>query len=357
MKQGGTSLADVTNPATAQTALNNAGGDGGRFDVPGIPGASGYATAYHHDYFGTPRILLVGFDLDRSHLVDEGSPPTHRCGQGCGGSRSLRHQAGNYFLKHRETGDLAAAAKDRVAFRDPNGPWRHGPVYLADPESRTIWVSRSVRAPTGRHFPRRRDRRLVADQLIAAATAARKAASGCITSTIDDDTDSTDIPKVGYARCSPATSRCRVAAQGQFGSEPRQRVCPAYPGSTAKGKPRSGMAEDGDARGMRWPFRYVHFAYRPAGSSEAFTYLGAATNREGVASFAWDTLEDGLRACRRKTKAIAYDNRGKRRQRRRRWRWMHRGRACGPHAHRSCRTPAGLPDVWTAAPDGQATLG
>ena len=38
------------------------------------------------------------------------------------------------------------------------------------------------------------------------------------------------------------------------------------------------------------PADAVHFAYRPAGSSEAFTYLGAATNRAGVASFAWDTL-------------------------------------------------------------------
>ena len=39
------------------------------------------------------------------------------------------------------------------------------------------------------------------------------------------------------------------------------------------------------------PTDTVHFAYRPAGSSEAFTYLGAATNREGIASFAWDTLD------------------------------------------------------------------
>ena len=34
----------------------------------------------------------------------------------------------------------------------------------------------------------------------------------------------------------------------------------------------------------------VHFAYRPAGSGDAFTYLGAATNRD-VASFSWDTLD------------------------------------------------------------------
>ena len=36
----------------------------------------------------------------------------------------------------------------------------------------------------------------------------------------------------------------------------------------------------------------VHFAYRLAGMpDEAYTYLGAATNREGVADFDWDTLD------------------------------------------------------------------
>ena len=40
------------------------------------------------------------------------------------------------------------------------------------------------------------------------------------------------------------------------------------------------------------PTDTVHFAYRLAGlSEEAFTYLGAASNREGVASFTWNTLD------------------------------------------------------------------
>ena len=50
-------------------------------------------------------------------------------------------------------------------------------------------------------------------------------------------------------------------------------------------------------QGTRWSFRQrsaptdmVHFASRPAGSGDAFTYLGAASNRDGVASFSWDTL-------------------------------------------------------------------
>ena len=40
------------------------------------------------------------------------------------------------------------------------------------------------------------------------------------------------------------------------------------------------------------PTDAVHFAYRLAGlPEEAFTYLGAATNRESGASFTWDTLD------------------------------------------------------------------
>ena len=40
------------------------------------------------------------------------------------------------------------------------------------------------------------------------------------------------------------------------------------------------------------PTDTVHFACRPAGAEdEPFTYAGAATNREAMASFAWDTLE------------------------------------------------------------------
>ena len=40
------------------------------------------------------------------------------------------------------------------------------------------------------------------------------------------------------------------------------------------------------------PTDTVHFAYRLAGATdEPFTYAGAATNREAMASFAWDTLD------------------------------------------------------------------
>ena len=52
------------------------------------------------------------------------------------------------------------------------------------------------------------------------------------------------------------------------------------------------MAEDATISVMDVPTETVHFAYRLAGlPEEAFTYLGAATNREGVAEFRWDTLD------------------------------------------------------------------
>ena len=53
--------------------------------------------------------------------------------------------------------------------------------------------------------------------------------------------------------------------------------------------------EDGDVVAISVngaPTNTVHFAYRLAGlPEEEFIYLGAATNRRGVASFAWDTLD------------------------------------------------------------------
>ncbi|MDE2810676.1 MAG: hypothetical protein OXN90_19860 [Gemmatimonadota bacterium] len=38
---------------------------------PGIPGASGYAATYRSINFGLPIILLGGFDLNETHLVEE----------------------------------------------------------------------------------------------------------------------------------------------------------------------------------------------------------------------------------------------------------------------------------------------
>ena len=102
---------------------------------PGIPGASGYATVFNSVNFGSPTVLLAGFDLNESHLAEEtidyGDPSvTARDVVDRPTLKAFVTEAGEYFLQLREAGDFAAAWKAKIALRDPNGPWRHGPVYL-----------------------------------------------------------------------------------------------------------------------------------------------------------------------------------------------------------------------------------
>ena len=128
----------------------------------------------------------------------------------------------------------------------------------------------------------------------------------------DDDTDSADVPKVGYARVFPArlprpdgriveidyivNSGFYLTSDGEF----VQRIL----GALADGQEEmeffittieEGEVVAGDDVAVSVtgaPTDTVHFAYRPAGMpDETFTYLGAATNRAGFASFDWDTLD------------------------------------------------------------------
>ena len=178
---------------------------------PGIPGASGYAVVSIH-VSGTPIVALAGFDVDESHLAEEvidyGDPPI--TAEEVVDRRALKEfvtQAGAFVVELLETGDLAALSKAKIAFRDPNGPWRHDPVYLAvlQPGTRLIMFHAA--------FPDRFELRqggiardvatgeLVVDQLVAAAESGPE--GGFWLYHFDspaDDTDSADIPKVGYAR-------------------------------------------------------------------------------------------------------------------------------------------------------------
>ena len=188
----------------------------GAFDATGsIPGASGHAVVYVSPELGAPIVLLAGFDINESHLVsiddetiDYGDPSvTARDVVDRETLKAFVTQAGEFFLEIISTGDAAAASKARIAFRDPNGPWRHGSVYIAvlQPatnlilfhgafpdrfELRQAGISRDV--VTGE---------LIVDQLIAAANSGPE--GGFWEYHFDDpadDTDSADIPKVGYAR-------------------------------------------------------------------------------------------------------------------------------------------------------------
>ena len=210
----GINPADLTDRAAALAAFAAAvAGDGGPFNVPDIPGASGYAAAVISPSFQTPIVLLVGFDLNESHVVEEeidyGDPTiTARDVVDRETLKAFVTQAGERYREISQSGDPAAFYKARIALRDENGPWRHGSVYLyvLDLTSNIITFHGA--------FPDRFELRpliatvrdvvtgeLILPQVIEAAKSNPE--GGFVEYYFDDpadDTDSADIPKVGYAR-------------------------------------------------------------------------------------------------------------------------------------------------------------
>ena len=184
--------------------------------VPGIPGASGYAAVYVSPELQSPIVLLAGFDLTESHLVsiedediDYGDPAiTAAQVVDRDTLKAFVTQAGNYMLEVQRAGDPRAASKARIALRDPNGPWRHGSVYLyvLDTVSNIITFHAA--------FPDRFENRPLVPSVRDAVTgefilpqvvdAAKSSPEGGFIQYYfddpDDHSDSADIPKVGYAR-------------------------------------------------------------------------------------------------------------------------------------------------------------
>ena len=210
----GINPADLDTPADAFAALAAAiAGDGGAFDVPDIPGASGYATVYLSPTTRVPIVLIAGFDLNESHLapepIDYGDPAI--TAEDVVDRETLKAfvtEAGEYVLALQKSGDLSAASKVRLALRDPKGPWRHGSVYLY-----VLDLTSNVILFHGAYPDRFELRPLVATvrdavtgelflpQVIEAAKSSPE--GGFIEYYFDDptdDTDSAEIPKVGYAR-------------------------------------------------------------------------------------------------------------------------------------------------------------
>ncbi len=205
--------ADLTSPAAARTAFAAAAtGDGGEFNVPDIPGASGYAVGFLSGISGTPVVVLAGFDLDSSHLSAEElehiEPAiTARDVVDRATLKAFVTAAGEYFVELLSSGNLTAVSQARAILRDPNGPWRHGSIYVAIMER----VSRIITLHGG--FPDRFEFRrggisrdiatgeLIVDQLIRAAESGPE--GGFWEYYFDnpaDDNDSAEVPKVGYAR-------------------------------------------------------------------------------------------------------------------------------------------------------------
>ncbi len=227
----GVSSADLANmaspdPATAARAFGAVMGvlmqePDGPFDAttpvpglrPGIPGASGHASVYFSLNFKSPIVILAGFDLNETHVTEEdidfGDPSvTAEDVVDRGTLKAFVTEAMNYFRAAYESGGISAISKVRTAFRDPNGPWRHGSVYLyiLDRTSNTILLHGA--------FPNRFELQplvatvrdvvsghLVLPQVIEAAAGSRE--GGFVEYYFDDpndETDRADIPKVGYAR-------------------------------------------------------------------------------------------------------------------------------------------------------------
>ena len=180
---------------------------------PGIPGASGHAAVYFSAYIRAPLMLLAGFDLNESHLtqevIDYGDPAiTARDVVDRETLKAFVAEAVKFIGDTLARGYLTDLSLTRLAFRDPNGPWRHGSVYLyvLDRTSNIIMLHGA--------FPDRFEMRplvatvrdvvtgeLVLPQVIEAAQSSPE--GGFVEYYFDDpndDTDRADIPKVGYAR-------------------------------------------------------------------------------------------------------------------------------------------------------------
>lgn len=131
---------DVRDPATIPAQLANVAVTG-MFPNPeggDNPGIGGYAVGY----------------LSRRFRRWTARPSKHS-------SRTRR-----IFLSElASSGDLSANSKTRVAFRDPDGPWRHDPIYLfvMDPTGYTIFhgafpdrfeLNTPTTTPTAPRYPR-----------------------------------------------------------------------------------------------------------------------------------------------------------------------------------------------------------
>ena len=299
------------------------------FSIGGIS-ISGHAAAYESVNTGRPFVLLAGFDLNASHLADEvidygrstitASEVVDRYTLQKFVGQALRFIAETVGSAPTTAESRVAFQKVRLALRNPGGPWRHGPVYITmqDPDTDLIVFHGA--------FPNRFELRrggisrdaitgkLIYDQLLEAASSSPD--GGFWLYHFDnpsDDTDSDEVPKVGYAREFTRLTRASdgtvigstrlIIASGFYltsDGEFVQRILNALDDEQMSMMFGITTPEDGDVvegddvdiSVMGAPTETVHFAYRLAGMpDESFTYLGAAANDADGASFTWDTLD------------------------------------------------------------------
>ena len=223
----GVPRADFTNPTAVSDRLLEE--PAAAFNA-GIPGVSGHASAYR-SAAGTPLILLAGFDLNARHLAQEPidyGDPTIRA-QDVVDRETLKAFVANaidQFIEFGRAGGRAGISKAKVAFRDPNGPWRHGSVYLyvLDLSSNLILFHgvNPDRYEVRPLVPTQRDAvtgEFILTQVLEAAKSSPE--GGFVQYHFDDPTDATDsadIPKVGYAREFEVTRKTGLVERYVIGS-------------------------------------------------------------------------------------------------------------------------------------------
>ena len=104
------------------------------FDA-GLPGASGHAAVFVSPVERIPSLMIAGFDLDKSHLVEEKIDhiePSAAASDVVDREtlKAFVKEAGNYIADLCESGDGLGYLTAKRAMKDPNGLWMHGSVYL-----------------------------------------------------------------------------------------------------------------------------------------------------------------------------------------------------------------------------------
>ncbi len=280
----GVSREDLADPASVLNTLLEE--PHAPFDLT-LLGASGYATAYARAHRPDPLILLAGFDLDASHVVEEEidyGDPAITAGEVVDREslEAFVTQAGGYFIEGLRTGGRAAVSRVKVAMRDPNGPWRHGSVYLyvLDLASNLILFhgvnpDRYELRPLVATVRDVVTGELILPQVIEAAKSSPE--GGFVEYFFDDptdDTDSADVPKVGYARQFRGERFNVIIGSGFYGSAPEEpEVVADGPGTevevTVLGEAVEGLT--------------VEFSRAIAGRSRDFAW-NATTDASGQAS-------------------------------------------------------------------------
>ena len=189
-------------------------GQDGAFSVDGIPEASGHAAVYNtSEALGSPPIILIaGFDLTEAHLVNEDiahhDPSTEA--KDVVDNTTLKKfvtEAAGYMAEILGTGSPSAQSRAVLELRDPDGPWKHGSIYLYVYEENTGQIVLHGGFPDRFEF---RSAGISTDNvtgelvwdLVQEAAARREGEGGFFSYHFDKPGDESDeaVPKIGYAR-------------------------------------------------------------------------------------------------------------------------------------------------------------